>query len=468
MLLALVGVYLLLLVGLSKLMSRRMGNLSDFFLAGRSLPGMAIAITFVASWFGAGSTIGSINQAYEKGLSALWLIAVPSLICCLMVGFLWAGKIRRLESLSLPEAVERQYGPLGAFLMAWIILACVTTYIASQLVAAGHLFEIAAGWSPTWSILFILGAVILYSWIGGFRAVVMTDIVQFICFSLALVILMAYVLLMPPTVPYPMEMRVGFWDLWLDLPQNLAMLFTFVLAWSIAPEMWQRMSSTRSPRQAKMAALTAGGLLGLLYAMVMIVGLVAVYHLPSSNAFAQKNVLVSLSMLLPSPVLTAAVLVGVLSAITSSVDSSLNVGSLTFSRDIVNRHLWPKAKPEHLVLLSRAATVLLGIPAVVAALFYQDLIQILWISADIYASTMFIPVMGLFYSPNSGRLAGIYAILFGSIPVILNFLKDLHLIGLPDWYPKWPFTTLMGIGLSLVGFCVGILYHRLTVQSKQT
>ncbi len=457
--------YLLLLIILAKLLSKRMAGLSDFFLAGQSLPAISIAIAFVAAWFGAGSTIGSMNKAFDTGLSALWLIAIPSVLSCLAVGLFLAKQVRNINCISMPEAIEKQYGAIGSFLLAWIILASLTTFIASQLVAAGHLLEITIGLSPVVSISIILGAVILYSVIGGYRAVVMTDVMQFLCYTTGILILVAFVLWFPQNGNTFTHLPTNFWNPWIHLKSNLAMVFTFVLAWSIAPEMWQRMSSSRSAAEAQKAAVIAGSILACLYTFVMIIGLRSVYYLPAHDPFAHKNVLIALALRLPSPVLTAIVLVGVLSAISSTTDSSLNVATLTFTRDIVNRYLWPRASHQQLVRLSQVTTVFIAIPASILALYYQSIIQILWISADIYASTMFIPIIGLFYIRGAGRWAGILSMCFGAIPVILNFFKDFHLMTLPQWWPVWPFTTLLGIGLSLIGFGIGYYFSRASQES---
>ncbi len=457
--------YLLILIIVSRLLSPRMTTLSEFFLASRQLPTVAIALTFVASWFGAGSTIGSMGQAYTEGVSSLWLIAVPSLLTCLIVGAFFARRVWAFPSLSLPEVIEAQYGPWGALLLSMTILATSTTLIASQLVAAEAMLSTTMGLTPEWSVGMILAAIVLYSVIGGFRAVVMTDILQFICFTLAVIILFGAVWMLPVN-PHPADVPTGFWNPFHHLGASLATVFTFTLAWSIAPEMWQRMSASRDGGSAQKAVLAAGIILMLLYAIVISTGVMAKSHLPPEG-FDNRNVLISLAMHLPHPALTAMVLVGVLSALTSTIDSSLNVSSLTMTRNIIHRYFQPSASPEAMVRTSRLVTIFICVPAAIISLRYQDIIQILWISADLYASTMFIPVMGVFYCRNSGKLAGVLAMILGAVPVVLNFCKDFHWILLPTWWPAWPFTTLLGISLSLTGFCVGLAFRRGPVTAPE-
>jgi solute:Na+ symporter, SSS family len=291
---------------------------------------------------------------------------------------------------------------------------------------------------------------------------VMTDVMQFVCFTTAILILFGFVLLVPGTPPPFEALPEGFMNPAANLRSNLGLMFTFVLAWIVAPELWQRMSATRTPEDARRSALTAGVVLMMLYALVIATGMLAVNHLAPSDPMAQKNVLLSLAMMLPSPMLTAAVLVGVLSAVTSTIDSALNVGTLTFTRDIMHRHIWTSASNRQLVNMSRVCTTFIGLPAVVIALYYQDIIKVLWISADIYASTMFVPIMGLFFARNSGRMAGILGMSFGFVPVLFSFLRDFHMLTLPGWWPAWPFTTLLGVSCSLLGFCLGAFLHHLS------
>ena len=58
-------------------------NVLDYFFAGRSLPFWALSITFVASWWGAGSAISTADLAYTDGLGAFWYYGVPVLISTL-------------------------------------------------------------------------------------------------------------------------------------------------------------------------------------------------------------------------------------------------------------------------------------------------------------------------------------------------------------------------------------------------
>jgi SSS family solute:Na+ symporter len=246
---------------------------------------------------------------------------------------------------------------------------------------------------------------------------------------------------------------VNFWNFSHHWQDNIFLVITFVLAWCIAPEMWQRMSSTRNPELAFKAGWQAFCIMLALFSIIAVIGLLSTQIIPQSD-----TVLIDLALRIPVPFLSALVLLGFLSAVTSTMDSSLNVGSLTLTRDIYQGFIRPQASNRELIRVSRVATVLMVVPAMALALYFQDLIRILWISADIYACGMFFPVIGMLYCKNPGKWSGVLAMSFGISAVVFSALVQNGII--PNWLgiPGWPYSTLLGIGLSGLGFALGYFF----------
>lgn len=74
-------------------------NVLDYFFAGRSLPFWALSITFIASWWGAGSALSTADLAYTDGLSAFWYYGAPVLIATFLM-IVGAKAIRRVGYLT--------------------------------------------------------------------------------------------------------------------------------------------------------------------------------------------------------------------------------------------------------------------------------------------------------------------------------------------------------------------------------
>ncbi len=456
-LLFLIG-YFILLLSVAKLFSHKIANLSDFFQAGRKLGSWPIAFTFAASWFGAGSTMGSMNAIHDNGISGLWAVIIPSLISCVFITQFLAKRVAQQNCMTQPEAVETHFGKTGRVLLGIIILISSTGFIAAQMVAGGAVFKSVFNINLLTATLFSTSVVVAYSMLGGYFAVVVTDIVQMILVSAGLLLLMtATVVGAFQADPHAIQTLLttqpdSFWHLSTNWGSNLALTLTFVLAWVIAPEMWQRMTSTTDGKVAYRSGWQAITVLCILFVVVLITSVFSPLVLGKSDA-----VLVDLAYTLPSPMMTYFVLIGFIAAVTSSIDSTINVGSLTLTRDFYQRFINPKATTNQLLWCSRISTILIVIPAMTIALGIQNIIEVLWISADVYASAMFVPMIALLYLKHPAKLGGNMAMGFGLAVVIFSKLIHYHIITAPVFaqWPQAPYSTLLGVGTSVIAFLIG-------------
>ena len=194
--------YLLVTVAVG-LWAARVGRDSqeDFFLAGRDVSAFAMALSAVSSGRSAWLVLGASGAAWSMGLSALWLF--PGYILAEALMFVSVGlRQRSLETgaLTVSEVLERvPLGPTGPGssrlpvrpLAGLVIVLFLLTYVSAQLVAGGKtlgtLFPEIDG--RTVGLLITAGIVLLYTWLGGYRAVVITDVVQ-ACLMLAGIVLL--------------------------------------------------------------------------------------------------------------------------------------------------------------------------------------------------------------------------------------------------------------------------------------
>lgn len=466
-LLGCVLLYFAMVLLVARFFSRKTSNLTDFFLAGRSLTAWPVALSFLASWFGASCTIGSLNAYHRDGVSAAWLIAIPSLVSCVVIARWLARRVASTRTLSQPEAIEQAYGPGGRFFLALVLIGYVVTFIGAQLVAAGSLFQGVLNLDVTTATLAVVGVVVLYSMVGGYFAVVVTDVLQCVFFSLALVVLAVWVGMGLTQHPEALAnlaatQPASYWDMGEQLPHHMVLFVTFVLAWSIAPEMWQRMSSTRNAEQAQKASVLAMMMMAGLFLLVAAMGILS----PAVLSGPSQRVLLDITATLPHPFWMGVVLVGVLAAITSTMDSAVNIGSLTLTRDLYQGFFRKTAGDSELLWVSRVATFLVALPAIGIALLYRDIITILWVSADIYACTMVFPVLGLLYLKNPGRWSGLLAMVLGGATVCISFLVRHDVLALPFPWPEAPYSALLGIGMNGLGFGIGYGLHRMMTRRK--
>ena len=447
--------YFVAILLVARLFASKAHNLKDFYLAGKRLGALPVALTFVASWFGAASTMGSINAFHDHGLSGAWEIVLPSVMSFVVITLFMAKRVAQQTHLSQPEAVEAHYGRVGRLLLSLIILTSVIVLLGSQMVVAGKFFQMVFGLDITLSTIISTAVVVSYAMWGGYFTVVVTDIAQVALIALGFSILGWFTA--THAIPHPAAWQqflshqpAHFWDWHYGWEKNIFLTLTFVLAWSIAPEMWQRMSSTRNPDMAFRAGWQATLMMLFLFSLIVSIGLLSTQLVGKHDA-----VLIALALKIPNQLLSGLVLLGFLAAVTSTMDSSMNVGSLTITRDLYQGFYRPHASNWELIWVGRIATAVIVIPAVAIALYFQDLIRILWISADIYACSMFFPVVGMLYLKHPSRLSGILGMSIGSVSVILSALTQNGLMPNVIHWPGWPYSTLLGTGLSGLGYGLG-------------
>ncbi|MDH4379320.1 MAG: sodium:solute symporter family protein [Vampirovibrionales bacterium] len=455
-------------IGLSVWLSKLSKTLPDFFLAGKSLGLLPVACTFVASWFGAASTLATSQAVAQRGLNGLWDMAIPSVITCVAIATVMAKRVASMPGLSMPQAVEGFYGPVGRLGLACIVVVATTTLMAAQLVAAGQVLEALLGW-PFWLTASGFALVVVsYSMVGGYWAVVATDMLQLLLIIVGLVIPLW--VFGPPVAHFSTPQLAIRWGELTPTAAQLATAVTFVLGWMVAPEMWQRMTSLKNPNDAQPSVWLATATLAALFLLVTCLGFVGQHLLATSSMTSSgaATVWMAVAQGLNNPILSTFMVVGVACAIASTMDSSLNVASLTLVHDVLPRLraiVNPTASPtvDFPLWVCRVATVVLMLPALWIAVSFQNIVHVLWLSADVYASAMAIPVVAMVvFPPNphdiraqqAFKKAGQWAMAGGASVVLVGRLITALPSPVNHYWPVWPWGTLIGIAVSVSLFAM--------------
>jgi Na+/proline symporter len=434
----------------------------DFFTNPKQIGTVGLALSFAAAWFGATSTKAIMDGYWKNGLSALWMIAIPSTLTMLLVALFVGKRVQALPYMSQPEAVEHAFGKRGRFFLAWVIIIASTTTVASQLVASRQLLNALLGEWGEPLLLSLYGIVILYSLLGGFFAVAFTDTLQCILMLFALTSLAGFVAwqgwhhaeAFQHAWMHPQNGADAYWTLLPEPAYALVLTAVFALAWMIAPEMWQRMKACRSPQQATKVSFLSMAFIIALCACVAWVGLSSqgVFHaLGFTPPAGQANVFLWMTQQLPSTAWQALIIVGFLSAVTSTMDSSMNVASQSLVYDVVQRFIAPRATWKELRWVNYAFLPIQAVIAVLIAFRFNDIIKVLWLSADIYASTMLVPVLAILFSKHPHKQAGQWAMLVGFFCILLTTLKQYTALPL-GFLPDYPFSTLYSMALAGVTY----------------
>ena len=373
-----VAVYLVLLLGIGIAAQRRTRADEDFFLGGRRSGALVAAVGASASSSSAWTLLGVSGAAYAWGVSAVWLF--PS--CVGGVAFNWyviAPALRRashdtnamtvLDLLALPGSPWRRQ---LAGLASVIILVSMGAYVASQFQGAGKTFHEVFEIQPWVAVVVGAAVVLMYVFLGGFRAVSWTDTVQGL-------VMAGTAVLLPLVAFIEVEQLGGFADrlshtpagyMSLGGPRPAILAVGFVagllgigLGYPGQPHIVKYYMAMRNDRDVMVAARRiAIAWSAVVFGGMLLLGICGRALYPS---VADKEVVfVIAAQDLFHPAVAGVMLAAVLSAMMSTADSQLLVAAATVSHDLGagGDSLWR----------SRAIVVALTLVAAAAALMGSD------------------------------------------------------------------------------------------------
>ena len=380
--------YNLILIGVGLWARGRNKSVEDFFLGGRGLGPWVAAISASASSSSAWTLLGVSGAAYAWGLPALWLF--PATVGGFLLNWLWvAPRLKRLAqaegAVTLSEVVvpasidgKRQ---LILRVAALIIVFCFTFYIASQFEAAGKAFESVFGLSKQNSIMIGAGIVLVYTLLGGFWAVSVTDSVQGVLMVVASLALPAVALAAVGGFGSLADGLTAIGNVGSPISTGALVSVFFVLGlfgigvgYPGQPHVVNRFMALKDDRALRQGRVIALGWATVVYAGMLLLGLSA--RVLFADLGDSEQVLFHVAAELLPPVIAGVMLAAVLSAIMSTADSQLLVASSAISYD------WNLAGGQKNSGLTGTRTT------VVVVLILATVLALVW-QADIFSRVLF-------------------------------------------------------------------------------
>lgn len=182
----LIAIYFAFVLGIGFLASRGMSSSVDFFLSGRSLPAWVTGLAFISANLGAVEIMGMSATGAQVGLPTVhyfWIGAIPAMLFLgvVMMPFYYGSKVR-----SVPEFMKRRFGT-GAHLVNALSFALAQLLIAGiNLYLLGAIVHALLGW-PLWVALIVAAVIVLsYITLGGLKAAIYNEVLQFFVIVAAL------------------------------------------------------------------------------------------------------------------------------------------------------------------------------------------------------------------------------------------------------------------------------------------
>jgi sodium/proline symporter len=459
-----VTLFLPVIVGF--LVLRRTRSQSDFFVGGRAMSRLVVALSAVSSGRSSWLVLGLSGMAFSLGTGAIWAMAgytAVEFFQFLYIGRRLRSETQRFGSITILDYLESRYGDtrhLIRLVGAIIIGIFITAYVSAQLFAGAKTLSSALD-IEIWLCLLISAALILvYMVLGGFIAVSYNDVVRAFIMLLGLVVLPVVGLVqiggigaltgilrqLDPALldPYSLGLgaMIGFLGIGLGSPGQ--------------PHILVRYMSIDDPGHLRAAAW-----IGTAWNIVLGVGAVAigllaravvssVEALPSGDT---EMVYLVLSAEYFGAALYGLLVGGIFAAILSTADSQLLVVASTFVRDIYEKILKERSEIDEAtkLKLSRWIVVLSGILALVLAYLASDLVfwLVLFAWGGLGASLGPAVIFSLYWRRTT-RGAVVTGMIVGTITTIVWKLWLKGPTGIYELIPAFALSTLAIVIVTLL------------------
>lgn len=426
-------------------------NTFDYFFAGRKLPFWALSITFIASWWGAGSAIETADSAYNEGMAAFWIYGMPVLASTFIM-ILGSSFIRRLGFLTQGQIMDTRYSPLAAKMLAFMILIFMTLNAATQMVGIGSVFSAYLGLDYTTAVLCGTLIVIIYSVFGGFKGVVITDIVQFVLlFISALIVLAAAVYYSGgyENIAYAAAEKgyIDYFSFTKGFETNFVFVITFGLSWVIQANVWQRITAAKNHKDASKMAVMSFFIYIPLYLIVVFTGMAS---LAIFDTMPNGGVIAAIVTNYMPPILGAFVFLGLSAAVMSTMDSLINTGAMTIGMDLAPKNIDEKTR----LKISRISTLIISIIAVFIAIKIRSILKLSFTASDVITSGVFVPLIMGFFWKRGNSYGALASMIFGIIFAFYNLAISLG-VSLPAfWKVQHASQALTGIAVSFIIYVI--------------
>ncbi len=368
----LVILYFGLMVSVGIYFARYMKTLDLYFVGGKKLPWWLGGISFLMSYVSALSIVVYSAMGYTYGLVSITLYAttVPA---CLVTAWLFARRWHRAGVSTPVEFLERRYSAYLRQVFAWSGLPLKIIDEGLKIIAVGLFVSKGLGMSLNTAILLTGVIIILYTALGGLWAVCITDFIQFVLVTTAVLLLLPLSLREAGGLrSFVAHVPQGFFEP-LHPPYTAFYLLGFILLstmsmagnWSLV----QRFYSARSEQDARRIGWLAAALFLLLPPVWIIAGMAARVWLPAD--WARQNdpqyVYAEISKRLLPPGLLGLIVAALFAATMSVLSAGYNVIASVLTVDVYRRHIRPEASERSLLAVGKISTALVGLTAMSVA-----------------------------------------------------------------------------------------------------
>lgn len=447
----------------------------DYYVGGRNMSSWHVGLSVVATDVGGGFSIALGGLGFTMGLSGSWML-FTGLIGAWLSAVLLIPKIKQLSTdfriLTFPQIFARHYGANVALVAGIISGIGYLGFTSSQLLAGAKLTSSTFDTISMDQALITMGIIaVVYTVLGGLKAVIFTDTIQWIILLAGLIF-----------IGIPMSVHaLGGIDAVIAAadPQMLSLqnitwvqlvnwAITIIPIWFVGMTLYQRIYACKNEKDAKKAWFIAGlfeyPIMAFLGVTMGLLAKIAMEHgmLDGVAAGASIDEETGLPLLLKS-ILPAGImglmLSAYFSAILSTADSCLMAASGNVVTDIIARFF--HIEDRNNLRISMIVTFFLGAIALLLAMSMDNVLDLMLKSYAFMVSGLLVPVIGMIFWKKRSAIGALAAMIGGGTTTLLLQHPDVSLpFGLDP--------NVFGIAVSALLFIIFTNTNPLPSHARET
>ncbi len=442
---SIVIIYLILMLLIGYLSSKKIKSNEDFMVAGRRLGPILMAGTLAATEIGGGSSLGVVEKAFgDWGISASWYVTTMGIAFVILSFF--APKFRQSEVKTVPEYFRRRYGKVSGLITSIIMMLPLIGLTASQFIASAAIVSVMLKLNYQLSVTIVAVVVTIYAIMGGLWSVTLTDFIQVFLIVAGMAI----------TVPYALGLAGGMENVVANVSEGtfdifkgigpmtiISLIIMYIASFTVGQEAVSRYYAAKDGKAAVQGSILSA-IINFIYAFIPTILGIITLALINMNKIDGKMILSEgakyalphLAMSTMPSIVVGLLFAGIISATMSSADSDLLGAGSIFGNDIYKIFIKPSATSEEVMNVTKITMLIIGFLGwLVAIMNTGSIIKILMLSFTLRAAGAFFPYIFGHYWKKSSTAGTIASLLSGSILVLYMEQTGFKIMGLDPILP---------------------------------
>jgi SSS family transporter len=394
--------------------NRSTKDLADYYVGGRRMGGWVIGLSFFATYASTNSFVGFSGRTFDWGVP--WMLFIPmAIVFSLFAWIVVAPRLRSfteaMDSLTIPDFVGFRFGSTPARVFAaFIVIVASFFYMTAVFKGIGNLLEQFLDIPYKVSIVIVFFIVMLYTMIGGFISVVKTDSLQGVVMIIAALILFFGTVSAAGGLGAIRDVRAQpggealfTWGGGVAVPVLLGTMFSGLIKFAVEPRQLSRFFALEGEKAIRTGMIVSTVTFGAVFTLLIPVGLFARRLLPTGLEGNTDLVVPTLLTEVFSGGTGAFLLVAMVAAAMSSLDSVLLVMASTAERDVVSVLIPGRTEASEMRWTKGWVALFALITALISLQPIAGIVELTAFSGSLYGACFFPAIVfGLHWGRGSG------------------------------------------------------------------